>query len=241
MKQANRFLTTTSALLLFFFAATAQAPVTKCSDPAIEAKASGIKSTYEKQGKVVFQESMLAMESMEPVPVAVRLQAGISYDFIFIGSSQATRLTLELFDGSDKKLDVKTEKNSDYLVYSFRPLRTEVYLITVYQKKGVKDICGYFGIMAPQLKNQPVKQAPVRTPDPAVSAQPKQPVKANTAVKPLQNPAASPSPKTTPAQTTPQPAAPAKKPSQTYPDNQRPNPNRTRATDAYRKQQEQQK
>ncbi|HTN47056.1 MAG TPA: hypothetical protein VL098_11965 [Flavipsychrobacter sp.] len=239
MKQANRFLITTAALLLAFFAVTAQTPVTKCNDPAIEGKASGIKSTYEKQGKVVFQESMLAMESMEPVPVAVRLQAGISYDFIFVGSSQATRLTLELFDGSDKKLDVKTEKNSDYLVYNFRPLRTEVYLITVYQKKGVKDICGYFGIMTPQLKNQPVKQAPVRTPDPAVSTQPKQPAKANTAVKPLQSPASSPSPKT-PTQAPPQ-AAPAKKTTPTYPDNQRPNPNRTRATDEYRKQQEQQK
>lgn len=226
MKYSFSFL---SFLFILAFSAqvSAQTNAVKCVDPDVQGRAENIKSTYEKQGKVVFQESMLSMTSMEPAPIAVRLQQGITYELIFVGSSQASRMMLEIFDGADKKLDHKIEKNASHLLYTFTPNKTEVYLITLTQKKGTKNMCGYFGIMVKKPAQSGPKVAPVKN-TPVRSA----PVKTTTVERKTTAPAATPT-KTT----TKQPATePAK--SNTLPDNQRPNPNRTRATQQYQQQQQ---
>jgi len=177
----------------------AQKPKTGCIDAAVEAQAKGIKLGLSKKDMKVFQEAMFRMQSMEPVPVAVKMNAGVRYELIFVGSEQASRLTMEIFDGKDNKIDERIERSMNNIVYSFTPQKTDVYLVTLYQKKGMKDLCGYFGVMTKGLTN-PVLQ----------------PKKETTPAKPAKT--------TTPSatQTAPQP--------QTLPDNQRPNPNRTRAT-----------
>jgi len=185
----------------------AQKPQTDCVDAAITSQADGIKLGFSKKGMTVFQEAMFKMQSMEPVPVAVKMMQGINYQLVFVGNENANRLTMEIFDGKDHKLDEKIERSMNNIVYSFTPPKTDVYLITLYQKKGLKDMCGYFGVMmkgtsrpvAVPKKEQPVQSKPV--------AQPK------------------------PSGTTPKPAATKPTPANNaVPDNQRPNPNRTKAT-----------
>ncbi len=227
MKQAFYCL---SFLFAAFFTtqANAQSQLTKCVDPDVQGRADNIKSSYAKQGKVVFQESLLSMTSMEPAPIAVRLQQGVTYEMIFVGSSQASRIMLELFDGADKKLDHKVEKSAAHLLYSFTPAKTEVYLITLTQKKGTKSMCGYFGIMVKKPvqtgpKSAPLKNNDIRRHQPAKTTP--LPAKTTTAPQPAKMPA---------TQTAPTP--PTKK--NTLPDNQRPNPNRTKATRQYQQQQQ---
>lgn len=220
------------AILLGFlsFSFTSQAQP-KCQDPAIEGLANNIKSTYQKQGLKVFRESMLDMVSMEPTPIAVSLQEGTTYQFIFIGSNQASKLMLELFDGADKRIDQKTERGVDYITYSFTPKVSEVYLITLIQKKGAKNVCGYFAVLTNNLP-KPIATPQAKQATPATS----KPIPAKTPVKTVP---ASTTPKTLEPKATPQQpiAVPASKKAPAIPDNQRPNPNRTKATQDYQQQQ----
>lgn len=201
----------------------------KCQDPAIEGLANNIKSTYQKQGLKVFRESMLDMVSMEPTPIAVSLQEGTTYQFIFIGSSQASKLMLELYDGADKLIDQKTERGADYITYSFTPKVSEVYLITLIQKKGAKNVCGYFAIMT-NSPSKPAATPQVKQTTPATS----KPIPAKTPVKSVPT---TTTPKTLEPKSTPTSATPSPKKAPAIPDNQRPNPNRTRATQDYQQQQ----
>ncbi len=182
-----------AGIIVFFTqVVTAQKPSTTCVDPTISNQADAIKLGLSKQGMVVFQETMLSMTSMEPAPIAVRLQQGQTYQLIFVGSQQASKITLELFDGKDKKIDEEVMKGSDYILYPFTPQKTDIYLVTLIQKKGVKDMCGYFAVMMKDngIRNT-VKKQPSNT----------QPVKSATPPK-----------------------------TNTPTNNQRPNPNRTKAT-----------
>jgi len=195
------------ALLLFGNVHTyAQKPQIGCVDAAVDAQAKGLKLGLSKKGMTVFQEGSFRMQSMEPVPIAVRMVAGVNYELVFVGSDQANRLMMEIFDGKDKKIDEKVERSMNNIVYSFTPKTTDVYLITLYQKKGTKDMCGYFGVM---MKGTAALVTKPKTPPPAV-AKPT-PVKS-----------------TPPASVKPVPAK-AKR-VQTTPNNQQPNPNRTKAT-----------
>lgn len=182
----------------------AQKPKTGCIDAAVEAQANGIKLGLSKKDMKVFQEAMFRMQSMEPVPVAVKMTAGVNYELIFVGSEQANRLSMEIFDGKDNKIEERIERSMNNIVYSFTPQKTDVYLVTLYQKKGLKDMCGYFGVMAKGLVNP----AP-------------QPKKETTPVKPANTATPPSATKTAPQKSSTQPS---------LPDNQRPNPNRTKAT-----------
>ncbi|MBS1777175.1 MAG: hypothetical protein JSS64_12935 [Bacteroidetes bacterium] len=191
----------------------AQKPQTDCVDAAIKAQAQGIKEKFSKQGLSLFQEGMFKMQSNEPIPVGIKLVAGVSYQLIYVGNENSNKMTMELFDGKDKKLDEKIERATSNIVYPFTPTKTDVYLVMLYQKKGLKNFCGYFGVMSKGAV-------------PAVV----------TPIKKVTTP--STQTKVAPHNTTPSKAAPttiksapqAPQPSNNYPDNQRPNPNRTRAT-----------
>lgn len=171
-----------SAVCLFFLNANmfAQKTVGSCHDINISEQAEALKKSFAKQGMIVFQEAMLQMTSMEPAPIVVRLQQGISYQFIYIGNETASRIIMEVFDGRNKKTDEKIERGSDNsIVYRFTPPATDNYLITLIQKKGTKDMCGYFGIMtkgpksaiasSPALQKQP---APQPKPEPVNTSAP---------------------------------------------------------------------
>jgi hypothetical protein len=220
----------------------AQKPVVGCVDVNVQGQAEGLKAGLAKQGMGVFQEAMFQMASMEPVPVAVKMNQGVSYQLIFVGSENANKMIMEIYDGKDKKVDEKVERGaSNSIVYSFTPKKTDVYLITLIQKKGLKNLCGYFGVMMkglPAIANTqsrnnevtPVKAAPVTK---AVK-----PAKTTTTIVKTTTVKKAPAVPAKTAVNTPAPATPAAtNKSNTIPDNQRPNPNRTRATNEALKQQ----
>lgn len=197
--------------LLINLPAGAQKPQTGCVDAAIQAQADGIKLGLSKKGMVVFQEAMFRMQSMEPVPVAVKMTQGVTYELVFVGSENTNKLMMELYDGKDKKIDEKIERSMNNIIYTFTPQRTDVYLVTLIQKKGLKDMCGYFGVM---VKGKPRKATP------KVDSTKKQNI-----------PAIQPAVKAAPQQSQPTKVNTSKSNNaQSIPANQRPNPNRTKAT-----------
>ena len=194
-----------SGMLLASGQVTAQKPKTGCVDAAVEAQAEGIKRGLKKQGLTIFQEAMIQMTSMEPAPIAVKLTEGVRYQLIFVGSEQANKLVMEIYDGRDKKVDEKIERSTNDIVYTFTPTKTDVYLITLTQKRALKSMCGYFGVL---MKSSVPPATAVRAP---VKEEP---------AKPATPPAPRPAPAS--ATTTDKPIE--------LPADQRPNPNRTKAT-----------
>lgn len=147
------FLFTTSFLLTLLVLSNssfAQARI-GCMDKSIRVQSEQIKRDFKAQGMEVFKDAMLNMQHKEPYPVAIQLNAQQLYQFVFVGSSTATKLYFELFDGSDKKLAEKIVENTgshNMIVYSFIPQRTDLYLLVVSQKvKGDKQICGSLTVM----------------------------------------------------------------------------------------------
>lgn len=129
-----------------------------CMDKSIRVQAEQFKRDFKAQGLEVFKDAMITMTPKEPTAVAVQLNAGQLYQLVYIGSNKASKIYFELFDGQDnkiaeKKLDKPTDNN--FLVYSFIPQKSDVYLLVLTQKiKGNKNVCGSFTIM-----QKPTQQA----------------------------------------------------------------------------------
>ena len=211
-------------MLCFSLPSLAQKPKTGCIDVNIQGQADGIKLGLSKQGHIMFQEGVFQMTSMEPTPIAVKMSQGISYQLIFVGSENSNRMIMELYDGKDRKIDEKVERgSSNSIVYTFTPSKTDIYLVTLIQKRATKDMCGYFGVMMKSAR-------PVASARPVQPGQP-QPAAPSTVQKKAPAKVAA-----TPAREATPPPPPAKAvPSmengyKDMPANQRPNPNRTRAT-----------
>ncbi len=224
-------------MVLFLFggnaALKAQKPEVACDDPELKAQADGVKTGFNKQGMVLFEEAMLKMKSLMPAPIVVRMQKGQLYQLIFIGNQDANRLTFELFDGADKRIHEKTLKGGgNQIVYSFTPPKTDAYLITLTQKKGNKEMCGYFGVMASEPSS-----VIDRTPQPSgASPEPPKQVISSPPVSPVAKPQAAPIYKTQQApQKTVNRQTTIPQQSQKVDYNQQPNRNRTKATREYQK------
>lgn len=139
-------------MILSFFSeqSIAQARI-GCMDKSIRVQCEQIKSDFRAQGMETYKDAMLNMENKQPYPVAIQLEAQQLYQFVFVGNDNANRLYFELFDGNDKKLAEEVKDNSgsnNFIVYSFIPQKTDVYLLVVSQKvKKAKDICGSLTVM----------------------------------------------------------------------------------------------
>lgn len=129
----------------------AQSAKIGCIDKDIRAQAEQIKHDFRTQGLEVFKDAMLSMTPKEPYPVAVPLEQGKMYQLIFIGSKDASKIYFELFNEKDHKLVEKTlddPEHSNFIVYSFIPQTSDIYLIVITQKiKGRRETCGSFTIM----------------------------------------------------------------------------------------------
>ena len=143
--------------LLFTINAQAQRAKIGCMDKNITVQAGQIKHDFRAQGMEVYKDAMLSMQSQEPYPVAIQLTQGQLYQFIFVGSKQSSRIYFELFNGRDEKIESITLKGKDgknFIVYSFLPQKSDVYLIVAAQKiKGKTNVCGSFTVMQ-QLKSK---------------------------------------------------------------------------------------
>lgn len=127
-----------------------------CMDRAIRIQAEQIKQNFIKQGLSVYRDAMLGMSSREPYPIAVQLTKGQIYQMVYIGSRQSSKITFELFHGKDK-IDEKVLNNpeeSNQIVYSFIPEKSDMYLVVLTQKLKNKDLCGSFTIMQQEIDKE---------------------------------------------------------------------------------------
>ncbi len=174
--QKVRFFSLLTALYIFSTAAMAQQPALGCNDRAIRLQAEQIKQDFKTQGQKIYKDAMITMESRQPSPIATQLQKGKLYQLIFVGSKDAKRISMELFDGRDKKIEdrtLKTPAQQNFIVYSFVPERTDVYLIVLTQNKGMQEMCGSFTIMeADDKKESTATPANNSKPKPATTPQP---------------------------------------------------------------------
>lgn len=127
-------------------------PTLGCNDKSIRLQAEQYKQDFKAQGQEVYRDAMISMESRQPTPVAIQLTKGVLYQMIFIGSRDANKINFELYDGEDRKIDEKILKMpevSNFVVYSFVPEKTDLYLVILTQIKGTQSLCGSFTIMQP--------------------------------------------------------------------------------------------
>ncbi len=142
-----------TSLVLIISAHTGFAQMAKigCMDQAIRLQGEQMKHDFKAQGMEMYKDAMLTMSPKQPYPIAVQLTQGTLYQFIFVGNKEASKLYFELFDGADTKLVNKVIDNDgskNFMIYSFIPQKTDLYLLVVSQKvKGKRDVCGSFTVM----------------------------------------------------------------------------------------------
>lgn len=145
-------------LTAFAIDAQAQQPKIGCVDKAVRLQAEQLKHDLKVQGQEVYKDAMIGMTNMEPYPVAVQLEARELYQLIFVANANASKIYFELYDGTDKKIGEKkidNKGNNNFVVYSFMPQKTDMYLVVLTQKvKGKKEICGSFSITRKSYENK---------------------------------------------------------------------------------------
>jgi hypothetical protein len=132
-----------------------------CEDKALRYQSEQVKQELKAQGFIVNRDAMVSMESKQPYPVGIELTKGKLYQFIYVGDRRGTKMTFELFDGDDKRIDQKSQKSlstNNTIVYSFIPEKSDVYLIVLTQTWKNKTMCGSFTMM--EKSGQPVKGTP---------------------------------------------------------------------------------
>ena len=146
----KKILLLVSAIIFLFNVTTVAQPNIGCNDRAIRLQSEQIKQGLKAQGMTVYRDAMIGMESQQPYPIAVQLEKGKMYQMLYIGNNTAAKLNFELFDEKDNKLDSKTLSDpaqTNYLLYSFVPEKTDIYLVVLTQKIKKGSVCGSFSIM----------------------------------------------------------------------------------------------
>lgn len=131
-----------------------------CIDKAMKLQAEDLLLSFVKQKMSVYKDATISMNSQEPFPIEVRLEKGTLYQFIFVGRKDASKIKMELFNGEDKKIAEKVAKpiasnyNSNCIIYTFTPEKTDIYLVMLSQKTKHDNQCTSFTIME-QKKEKP--------------------------------------------------------------------------------------
>ena len=127
-----------------------------CIDKAVILQADDVKQGFMKQGMTIYRDATISMESQTPFPIEVKLVQGHLYEFLFIGSNDATT-KLELYDGDDQNIGTRSLAKGGspgYIIYSFTPSKTDMYLLMLTQKLRHDTMCGSFTIMEKSDDNQ---------------------------------------------------------------------------------------
>jgi hypothetical protein len=146
-------------------------PNVGCIDKAVKLQAEDVKRGFINQGMTVYRDAMIGMESQTPFPIEVKLVQGHLYEFLFIGNTDAN-IKLELYDGEDQNIGTRSLAKGEspgYIIYSFTPAKTDMYLLMLTQKLKHETMCGSFTIMEKQDDNAtaPTQQAPPAAATPA--------------------------------------------------------------------------
>ncbi len=148
----KKLVATVAIIVSIFSVSRSQAqgqPNIGCIDKAITLQAEDVKQGFIKQGMTIYRDAMIGMESQTPFPIEVKLTQGHLYTFLFIGNKDAST-KLELFDGDDQNQATKTlakDEAPGYIIYSFTPAKTDMYLLMLTQKLKNATMCGSFTIM----------------------------------------------------------------------------------------------
>jgi len=144
------------AFITFTGKAVAQNANIGCIDKAVRMQAEELKASFTTHGMEVYKDANVSMESGRPYPVAVQLNKGVMYQMIFVGNQRAKDIRLELFDGDDKKLGEKLTRKMDpnYIIYSFIPEKTDMYLVVLSQQLKNETMCSSFTIVRPPTANK---------------------------------------------------------------------------------------
>jgi hypothetical protein len=136
-------------ILFLSIAANAQSEQLGCIDKDMRVQAEGLKQSFIKQGLSVFKDAQFTMHSNEPMPIAIDMVKGRIYQMVFVGSTQAQKLRLEVLNGDHKKVTVKETGKGDpnFIVYSFIPDRTDSYLVILSEKFRGAQACGSFTLL----------------------------------------------------------------------------------------------
>lgn len=151
-KQLFIYILLTGSLCMHFTTSAQRASV-GCVDQAMRLQAEQLKLGFVKQSYVVYRDAMLSMESRQPAPIVVQLNKGQLYQFIYVGSKGSSKISMEIMDGEDNKIDERILKNpahTNYVVYSFIPDKTDAYLFVLTQHQKSKTMCGSFCILQQQ-------------------------------------------------------------------------------------------
>jgi len=150
----KQFLILIVSSFLFSIASYAQSqPNIGCLDKSIKMQAVDLQLSFAKQNMTVYKDATVRLSSQEPFPIEVELKKGTLYQFVFIGSKDASKIKMELFDGADKKIADKTitpnssNNNSNCIMYSFTPATNDLYLLMLSQKNKGSSKCTSFTIM----------------------------------------------------------------------------------------------
>jgi hypothetical protein len=146
----KKILVLVTGLILSTHVVTTAQPNIGCNDRAIRLQSEQIKQGMKEQGMTVYRDAMIGMESQQPYPIAVHLEKGKMYQMIYVANNLATKMDFELFDQNDHKLDSRSVNNpaqNNYIIYSFVPEKTDMYMVVLTQKMKKKSLCGSFSIL----------------------------------------------------------------------------------------------
>ncbi len=136
------------AILFISFTASAQGQL-GCIDKDMRVQAEGLKGSFVKQGLTVFKDAQFTMQSQEPMSIVIEMVKGRIYQMVFVGSTQAQKLRLELLNGDHKKVTLKETGKGDpnFIVYSFIPEKTDSYIVILSEKFKGATACGSFSLL----------------------------------------------------------------------------------------------
>lgn len=128
-----------------------QPPNLGCKDTSILKQGMEIKKHYTDQGFTVYRDAMIGMESRIPYPVIMQMNRGDLYVIVFIGSKEARRLDMDLYEPNEvviQKINVQRNRDQpNYIIHTFSPTYSGQYLAVALQKWKDKSMCGSFFVL----------------------------------------------------------------------------------------------
>lgn len=118
-------------------------------DPTINRQADSLRKLYMANGYILMKENAVNMESQFEFPVLMQLQAGVQYQFVFIGEMSSRLYEVRMFDWAEKQVYYKKHMWGDIdgniIAYPYAAPHTEYHLLRVLQvnKQKKKDLTGY--------------------------------------------------------------------------------------------------
>lgn len=148
------------AILFISFTASAQSEQLGCIDKDMRVQAEGLKQSFIKQGLSVYKDAQFTMKSQSPMPIVIEMIKGRIYQMVYVGSTQAQKLRMEVLNGDHRKVTIKETGKGDpnFIVYSFIPEKTDSYIVILSEKFKGATACGSFTL----LHDAPKKEEPTQ-------------------------------------------------------------------------------